>query len=134
MCMEGDLELSHGRIVDAPFSAVVEKAEAELQKEGFGVLTRIDVQATLKEKLGEEMPPYLILGACNPPFAHKALQIAPEVGVFMPCNVVVRDLGDGRIQVDAMNVEIMSAMIPGDEIKELAHEVNHRLVRVLEAL
>jgi uncharacterized protein (DUF302 family) len=132
--MEGDLEVSHGRHVDAPFAEVVEKAEAALQKEGFGVLTRIDVQATLKEKIGEDMPPYLILGACNPPFAHRALQIAPEVGVFMPCNVVVRDTGDGRVRVDAMNVEVMSAMIPGEEIRGLAHEINHRLQRVLEAL
>jgi uncharacterized protein (DUF302 family) len=132
--MDGDLEVSHGRLVDAPFAQVVEKAEAALQKEGFGVLTRIDVQATLKEKIGEDMPPYLILGACNPPFAHRALQIAPEVGVFMPCNVVVRDTGDGQIRVDAMNVELMSAMIPGEEINGLAHEINHRLQRVLEAL
>jgi uncharacterized protein (DUF302 family) len=132
--MDGDLEISHGRIVDAPFAEVVEKAESELQKEGFGILTRIDVQATLKEKLGEDMPPYLILGACNPPFAHRALQIDPEVGVFMPCNVVVREVEGGRIQVDAMNVEIMGAMIPGDEIKRVAHEVNHRLKRFLEAL
>jgi len=132
--MEGTLEVSHGCIVDAPFADVVEKAEAALQSEGFGILSRIDVQATLREKLGEEMPPYLILGACNPPFAHKALQIAPEVGVFMPCNVVVRETGEGRIRVDAMNVEVMSAMIPGEEIKGLAHEINHRLQRVLEAL
>jgi uncharacterized protein (DUF302 family) len=132
--MEGDIDVSHGKTVGHPFGVVLEKAEQALKEEGFGILCRIDVQATLKEKLGEETAPYVILGACNPPFAHQALTIAPEVGVLMPCNVVVRDLGNGETRVEAINAEMMSALIKEEGMVEVAHEVNHRLLRVLEAL
>ena len=116
------------------FDKAIERVTDELKKEGFGILTEIDVKATLKKKIDVDFRDYKILGACNPPFAHRALQIAPEVGVFMPCNVVVRDLGGGRTRVDAMNAELMSAILKNEELAGLAHEVNHKLRRALEAL
>lgn len=123
-----------GKTVGYPFAEAVEKAEAALKSEGFGVLTRIDVKATLKEKLGLDMPPYLILGACNPPFAHRALEIEPQVGLLMPCNVVVRQEADGAIRVEAMNAALMAQMFPDKPLGPVADEVMQRLTRVIENL
>lgn len=126
-------EIGFGKTVDLPFAAAVEKAEKTLKEEGFGVLTRIDVKATLKEKLDLDRDPFVILGACNPPFAHRALELDPRVGMLMPCNVVVRQDGD-RVRVEAMNPELMATMLPGSGLEPVAREVTERLRRVIAAI
>src|SRR5512146_1345857 len=93
----------------APFAEAVERVRAELLEEGFGVLCDIDVQATLREKLGAELEPYLILGACNPPLAHQALSIEPDLGTLLPCNVVVYER-DGETHISAIEAERMLAI------------------------
>jgi uncharacterized protein (DUF302 family) len=123
-----------GRTVTMSFGAALEKTEMELQKEGFGILTRIDVRETLKKKLGVEQAPFVILGACNPPLAHRALQAAPEIGLLLPCNVVVRDLGQGRTRVEAINPHAMVALFPEAALHDVAHEVADRLTRVIAGL
>ena len=122
-----------GKAVDAQFAAVVEKVTQELAKEGFGVLTEIDVSATLKKKLGVDTPPYRILGACNPQFAHKALQAEPQIGTLLPCNVVVRTEG-ARTLVEIMDPLAVLGLVGRPEIEPIAKEVRGRLERVLAAL
>jgi uncharacterized protein (DUF302 family) len=122
-----------GKFVACGYDEAISRAEAALKAEGFGVLTRIDVKATLKEKLGVDMAPYVILGACNPSFAHKALEAEPQVGLLMPCNLVVRD-DRGRIRVEAMNAALMAQMFPGKPLAPLADEITSRLRRVIEAI
>lgn len=116
------------------FDEVVARTREELAKEGFGVLTEIDVQATLKQKLGAEMRPYLILGACNPSLAHRVLGLEPHIGVLLPCNVVVRERDDGRIEVSAMDPEAAMRMIDHPGVHEVAREVRARLQRVVQAV
>lgn len=123
-----------GKTVEMPFETALERAREALQREGFGVLTRIDVQATLKEKLGAEVPPFVILGACNPPLAHRALEIEPQVGLLLPCNVVVRDLGGGKVRVEAINALAMMSLFPVAGLEPVARQVNERLSRVVAAL
>ena len=108
----------HARTVDADFDAVLERTRAALQKHGFGVLTEIDVQATLKAKIGEDFRPYRILGACNPRMAHEALMMEPHVGVMLPCNVVVQQTADG---VEVFAVEPAASMSAIDNAGLLAH-------------
>jgi len=104
-----------------------------LAERGFGVLTEIDVQATLKKKLGLETRPYKILGACNPTFAHRALDAEPNIGVLLPCNIVVWDEGDRRV-VAAMEPRVMSDIVEGNAIREVAEDVSKRIREVLERL
>jgi uncharacterized protein (DUF302 family) len=125
--------IGFGKTLDVPFDEAVRRVEEGLGREGFGVLTRIDVRATLKAKLGVEVPPYQILGACNPPLAHRALQRAPEVGLLLPCNVVVREV-QGGVRVDVANADAMAALLPGAGLDDVAEEANRRLARVLESL
>jgi uncharacterized protein (DUF302 family) len=112
------------------FPDAVERVREELKAEGFGVLCEIDVQATLKAKLGVEGEPYLILGACNPPLAHRALQAEPDLGVLLPCNVVVR-AHDGVTHVSAVDAERMLSIVGNDELAETASDVRRRLQRVV---
>jgi uncharacterized protein (DUF302 family) len=122
-----------GRKLEQPFDQVVDRVRAELHKEGFGVLTEIDVQATLREKLGAQLEPYVILGACNPHLAQRGLEIEPDLGVLLPCNVVVRR-GNGATYVAAM--EPMSALqLAGNpELEPIALEARERLQRAIERL
>ncbi len=111
-----------------------EKVRAALAEEGFGVLTEIDVRQTLKEKLGLDRRPYLILGACNPKLAHQALEAEPPIGVLLPCNVTVFEDENGDTVVQAINPKTMFGMIGNEAVQPLANEVGQRLARVLEKL
>jgi uncharacterized protein (DUF302 family) len=116
---------------DLPFADVVERVRAELAADGFGVLCEIDVQATLRAKLGVEREPYVILGACNPPLAHRALEAEPDLGTLLPCNVVVYESG-GRTVVSAVDAERMLSIVGNEELAEVAAEVRRRLADVVE--
>jgi uncharacterized protein (DUF302 family) len=109
----------------------IERVREELKAEGFGVLCEIDVQATLKEKLGVDREPYVILGACNPPLAHQALELEPDLGTLLPCNVVVYEHG-GVTQVSAIDAERMLSIVDRDELVPVAAEVRRRLSVVVE--
>ena len=110
------------------------RVEEALKKEGFGVLTEIDVQATLKKKLGEDMPPYLILGACNPQFAHRALQAENKIGTMLPCNVILRETEEGRVEVAAVDPIASMQAVANPSLGAIAGEVQQRLRRVIESL
>jgi uncharacterized protein (DUF302 family) len=118
---------------DLGFDETIAKVTELLGENGFGILTEIDVQATLKKKIDVDYKPYRILGACNPPFAYKSLQIEPNVGVMLPCNFVVWDEGDHRI-VSAMEPNIMGMMIDNADLKEVAGEVSTLIKKVLESI
>ena len=115
------------------FDDAVRHAREALAAEGFGVLTEIDVQATLKKKLDVDRPPYLILGACHPPSAHRALTAAPETGVLLPCNVTV-SVEEGRTMVRAMNPQVALGVLGKPEIADVADEVGAALQRVVAAV
>lgn len=116
---------------DLAFLEAVARVREELAAEGFGVLSEIDVQATLKEKLGVERDPYLILGACNPPLAHAALEAEPELGVLLPCNVVVYRQ-QGQTHIAAVDAEQMLSIVGNDDLAGTAGEVRRHLSAVLE--
>jgi uncharacterized protein (DUF302 family) len=115
----------------APFADSVERVRSELKEEGFGVLCEIDVQATLREKLGVEQEPYTILGACNPPLAHQALSAEPQLGTLLPCNVVVYER-DGETHISAIDAERMLSIVGNDELAPVAAQVREKLAAVVE--
>ena len=123
-----------GKTVPMDFERVIDEVTEALKAEGFGVLTDIDVQATLKKKLGEEMPPYRILGACNPPLAHQAITNEPSIGLLLPCNVVVRQEENGTVHVEFMDPAAVLNLVDNPAVGELAGEVKSRLERVMAAL
>jgi uncharacterized protein (DUF302 family) len=120
--------------VKAPFSVAISRVTEALKVEGFGILTEIDVKETMKKKLGEEYSPYSILGACNPHIAHRALQIAPEIGLLLPCNVVVRQLGAELTEVSIVNPMDMMGIVGKPALEPVASEAHARLQRVVQAL
>ncbi len=120
-----------GKPVALSFDDALARVTAELANEGFGVLTEIDVAATLKKRLGKDMPPYRILGACNPQFAHRALEAEPQIGALLPCNVVVREDSAGKVVVEMMDPQAVLQLVDREEIAEIAGEVRSRLQRVL---
>jgi len=115
------------------FDDAIARVTELLADQGFGVLTEIDIKATLKKKLGKDVRPYRILGACNPPFADRVLAAEPHVGVLLPCNVVVWDAGTHRV-VAAMEPRVMSQMVANPDVQDVANEVSARLHAVLQAL
>jgi uncharacterized protein (DUF302 family) len=123
-----------GKTVACSFDAALEKVIQELKKEGFGVLAEIDVAATLKEKLNQNMPPYRILGACNPALAHQALSQEPSIGLLLPCNLVVRQDEAGRVHVEVADPESLLSLVKRPEMAPLARQVREKLERVIAAL
>ena len=117
---------------DLGFDEAIEKVTAELQKEGFGILTEIDVKATLKKKLDVDYPQYRILGACNPPFAYQALQADSNIGLLLPCNVVVYENDAGKTVVGTVDAHAMLGVVGRKDIEPIAEEVNKRLKKVLD--
>ncbi|MDH4110085.1 MAG: DUF302 domain-containing protein [Gammaproteobacteria bacterium] len=123
-----------GKTVDLDFEAAIDEVTAALKTEGFGVLSDIDVAAKMKEKLGKDMPPYRILGACNPPLAWQAISAVNEIGLLLPCNVVVREDARGKVHVEFMDPESVMALVDDPGVEPLAAEVKGKLERVMAAL
>lgn len=128
------VKYAFGKTTSLRHDEAVARVTEELAKEGFGVLTEIDVAATMKKKLGLAMSPYRILGACNPQFAHRALQAEPEIGALLPCNVVVRSDAAGHTIVEMMDPAAVLGLVGRPEIEPIASEVRQRLQRVLAAV
>jgi len=120
-------------VVSLPFDAALARVKEAFAAEGFGVLTEIDVQATLRDKVGKAMGQYVIVGACNPQLASQALDVVPQVGVLLPCNVVVREDG-GAVMVEAMDPGMMSTLTGSDGLVPIAAEARARVSRALEAV
>lgn len=116
------------------FESALAQVTAALKAEGFGVLTEIDVKQTLKNKIGVDFPPYKILGACNPPLAHRALVAAPEVGLLLPCNVTVSQTEPNVVNVSLIDPIVMMSVISNPELRTIAEEVKTKLDRVAAAL
>ena len=123
-----------GKTVHMDFDDVIEKVTADLQDAGFGVLSDIDVAAKMKEKLGKDMPRYRILGACNPVLADQAIGAVPDIGLLLPCNVLVREDGTGDVSVSFMDPESVMSLVDHPGVEPLAKEVKGRLERVLDAI
>lgn len=127
------MELGIGTRLTAPFDDTVERTREALQAQGFGVLTEIDMQATLQAKIGEDIGRYLILGACNPQLAHRAVGVNRQIGLLLPCNVVVREDG-GDVVVEAMNPELMVQVSGDPELRSVADDATTRLRSAIATL
>jgi uncharacterized protein (DUF302 family) len=122
------------KTLDLPFDQVVARVTEALKSEGFGVLTDIDVAATMKAKLGADFRPYRILGACNPKLAHRALEFEDKIGTMLPCNVIVQQHGGGRVEVSAVDPAASMQAINNPMLSEVAAEVQAKLKRVVDSL
>jgi uncharacterized protein (DUF302 family) len=120
--------------VDLNFEKAIDKVTKELKEEGFGVLTEIDVKATLKKKLDVDFRNYRILGACNPEFAHKALLAEDKIGTMLPCNVIVQELDNGSVEVSAIDPVASMQAVDNDQLPAVANEVRKRLSKVVDSL
>ncbi len=125
-----NMQYGFSKTVNLSYEQAIEKVTEELKKEGFGVLTTIDVKETLKKKLNVDFKKYVILGACNPPFAHKALQAEEEIGLLLPCNVIVYEK-ENKTVVSIFDPMVMMRVLDNESIKPIAEEVKQRLQRVL---
>ena len=128
------MQYSFNRRVEMPFDDAVNRVIDELKKEDFGVLTDIDVQATLKKKLGVDFRKYRILGACHPHFAYQALQAEPRIGTMLPCNVIVQEIEQGKIEVSAIDPIVSMRSIENPKLKDIADQVQGKLKKVVESL
>lgn len=131
--MTGQIEYGYVATVDSDFDDTVQRVRALLKGEGFGILCEIDVSKTLKEKVGADFQPYLILGACNPKLAHRALSVEDQLGLLLPCNVVIQTK-DGRTLVSAVDAAKLLEVVGNPELGEVAQEANKSLRRVVDAL
>jgi|SRR5690554_6319761 uncharacterized protein (DUF302 family) len=122
------------KIINSSFDAAIEKVTEKLKQQGFGILTQIDVKETLKQKLDVDFKKYKILGACNPPFAYKALQAEDKIGVFLPCNVIVIEQADNKIEIAAVDPVASMMAIKNTELEFIANEVRSRLQTVINEL
>jgi len=122
------------KITEYGFDEAIEKVTEELKKEGFGVLTEIDVQATLKKKLDVDFNKYQILGACNPPFAHEALIAENKIGAMLPCNVIVQELDNGKTEVAAVDPVASMLAVQNDKLSAIAEEIRSKLQKVIESV
>ena len=122
------------KTIDGPFDAAVDKVKAELKKEGFGVLTEIDVRKTLKEKMNVEFRNYRILGSCNPPFAYKALLAEDKIGLMLPCNVIVQETANGRVEVAAIDPVASMQAVQNPALEPIGQEVRVKLKKVVDSL
>jgi uncharacterized protein (DUF302 family) len=127
------MQYGFSKTVDMPYEQTIEKVTAELKKEGFGVLTFIDVKETLKQKINVDFKKYTILGACNPPIAHRALMEEEDLGLLLPCNVIVYEK-DGKTRVSIFDPMVMTWIMENDNMKPIATEVQEKLQRVLAAV
>jgi uncharacterized protein (DUF302 family) len=123
-----------GKTVGYGYDEALVRTTEALKDQGFGVLTEIDVRETLRKKLDKDFPRYKILGACNPPFAFQALSMEPEIGLLLPCNVVVREAADGTVRVECMDPIAVLQLVKRPEVEAIARQVRERLDRMLEAL
>lgn len=128
------MEYFTSKTLDLSFDQAIEKVTALLKEEGFGVLTEIDVKDTLKKKLDVDFKKYKILGACNPNFAHKALQAEDKIGVMLPCNVIVEENEDGTVEVSAVNPVASMQAVSNDRLQPIADEVRKRLENAISNL
>jgi uncharacterized protein (DUF302 family) len=122
------------KTVAGGFAAVVDRVTESLKAEGFGVLTEIDIKATMKKKLDIDFRDYRILGACNPPLAHQALTADDKIGTMLPCNVIVQDLGGGKVEVAAINPAISMEQVGNPALKSIVESVTGKLERVIAAI
>ncbi|GAA5521391.1 DUF302 domain-containing protein [Aliifodinibius salicampi] len=120
--------------LDLSFEEAIDKTTAALKEEGFGVLTEIDIKATLKKKLDVDFKKYQILGACNPPLAHQALKAEPHIGLMLPCNVIVQEHENGEVEVSAVDPVASMQAIENDELGDVAGEVSYLLKKVIDSL
>ncbi len=122
------------KILTVPFDRALERVKEELKKEGFGVLTEIDVRDTMKKKLDVDFRNYRILGACNPPFAWQALQAEDRIGLLLPCNIIVQETADGRVEAAAIDPSASMETVGNPRLAPIAAQVKSRLIKVMEAL
>jgi uncharacterized protein (DUF302 family) len=124
-------DFGFGKVVDQSFDDAIDTVTAKLADEGFGILSDIDVAGKMKEKLDKDMPPYRILGACNPPLAWQAISAVEDIGLLLPCNVVVREDATGAVHVDFMDPVSVMSLVNDPGVEPLANDVRERLERVL---
>jgi uncharacterized protein (DUF302 family) len=124
----------NSKTVNLTYEEAINKVTEELKKEGFGILTEIDVKETLKKKLDVDFRKYKILGACNPPLAYKALSTEENIGVMLPCNVVVQEKTDGKVQVSAINPMVAMQSVGNENLNHVAEEVSGKLKKVIDNL